>query len=259
LSRKGDCVEPAGPTFEVRVRRLSVVLSGTVAVLVSSLACLVIQQQLNAGLGVAYPLFGYGGEVVAIDLLGGVVPLLASVILFASVVLDAAMRGGPLPFRNPVLWLSMVVISLLSVTVFALASAAYGGAGIPTGWARGMVALGSAIGAGFAASLGQARTLLEGIAECYVIGALAIFLGDVLRTFAGLVAGQIVVWGGGGLSTFYSGSGPTWRWPSWSSGLCNRGSRAGFPPSFERGRLPGQLQLDRGLQGHSSGTFEVSW
>jgi len=191
-------VEPPGPAFEARIRTVSVALSGAVAILVSTLACLILQQHLNSDFGVAYSLFGFGNEIVAVDLLGGVVPLLASATLIASAVLRAEMRGGPIPFRSPLLWLTMMAISLVSVLVFALASDLYGGAGIPISWARGMVAVGSTVGAGYAATLGQKRTLLEGIAECYAIGALAMFVGDVLRTFAGLVSGPIIVWGGGG-------------------------------------------------------------
>jgi hypothetical protein len=191
-------VEELGPDTEIRVRRISLVPSAAVAVLVSSVAALIIQQHLSADIGVAYPLFSYGNEIVAADLLGCVIPLVACALLFGYVIVRAMNEGRPLPFRSPILWISMVAISFVSVIVFTLASGIYGGLGIPISWARGTVAVGSTGGAVYGATLGRARTAIEGASECYVIGALAMLLGDVIRTFTGLVNGQVVVWGGGG-------------------------------------------------------------
>ncbi|MDA4118313.1 MAG: hypothetical protein OK455_08215, partial [Thaumarchaeota archaeon] len=191
-------MEEPGPDTETRARRISVGPSAAVAALVSSVAILIIQQQLNADFGVAYPLFSYGNEVVAADLLGCVIPLVACALLFGYVIIRATNEGRPLPFRSPALWLSMVAISFVSVIVFTLASGIYGGLGIPISWARGTVAVGSTGGAVYGATLGRARNAIESASECYVIGALAMLLGDVIRTFTGLVSGPVVVWGGGG-------------------------------------------------------------
>jgi hypothetical protein len=173
-------------------------VSGAVSVLVSVLACLLLQQQVSSDPGVAYPLFLFGTELVGIDLVGGVIPLAIAALSSASVGLIAVMDGRPLPFRSPLLWLSMLAISSLSVVAFALAAGLYGGASIPLSWARGATAVGATIGAGYAATRGRSRTLPEGLSECYAVGTVAMFLGDVVRTFTGLISAKLVVWGGGG-------------------------------------------------------------
>ena len=187
--------------MERRVGGPRVLLSAMVSVLGSALLCILVQTVVPSGHGPEYALFPYGGELVAIGLVGGVVPLLAS---FAMLAASAGLRMDdehPLPFRSLAYWLAVLLVALFITLFFTASRVLYGGLGIPKLWAFWLVFAGSVVGVDYWWLRGRRLGLAGGMAECYVMGTLGVFASDLIRTLTGLASapGEAAVWGGGGL------------------------------------------------------------
>ena len=104
-----------------------VLLSAMVAILFSALLCILLQDVVPPGHGPEYALFRYNGELVAIGLTGGVVPLLASFAMLAAS--TGVRRDGarPPPFRSLAYWLAVLAVGLLVTLFFTASHALYGG------------------------------------------------------------------------------------------------------------------------------------
>lgn len=175
-------------------------LSAALAIFGASVFCLFLQDLAPSGPGPEYPLFPYNGGLVAIGLIGGVVPLLASALVVAA-------RTGPrsgdekeAPFKSRVFWLAVALIALFLTAFFTAAHALYGGLGLPKLWAFWLVFAGAIAGVDYWWLRGKRLGVLEGTAECYVMGTLGVFASDLIRTLTGLASapGKAAVWGGGG-------------------------------------------------------------
>ncbi len=178
--------------------RITLIPAGLTSVVGSSLITLSIQSLLPKGPGPSFMLVSYKGELIAISVLGAILPLMLST-LGILVVLQA--RGPSEPSRNLGLrfLLSVVLLAILSAIVFTLSNALYGGLALPQSWALASAFVGAAGGVGFALRV-EEREVLSGTVECYAAGTFGMFLGDLIRTFGGLayVPGSALVWGGGG-------------------------------------------------------------
>lgn len=184
--------------------RLKVTVLGyclpALAILSSAAVCIFLQDLAPTGHGPEYLLFPYNGELVAIGLTGGVLPLLVSaVVLAAWMGPKAGKRRGV--FRSPAYWLAVVVVSIFVTLFFSAAHELYGGLGLPKLWAFWLVFVGGVIGVDYWWLRGRRLKVGEGTAECYVLGTLSVFASDVTRTLTGLASapGEAAVWGGGGL------------------------------------------------------------
>jgi hypothetical protein len=163
--------------------------------------CVSLQGAAPSAPGPSYVLFPYREELVAVGLVGGVLPLLISALMVA--VLTTAPRRGdlPSPFRSRAYWLAAVLISLFITLFFSASNVLYGGLGLPRLWAFWLVLAGGAAGADYWWLRGRRLPAFDGAAECYVLGTLGVFGSDVIRTLTGLASapGEAAVWGGGGL------------------------------------------------------------
>ncbi|MDG7006529.1 MAG: hypothetical protein JRM86_06295 [Nitrososphaerota archaeon] len=176
-------------------------LSASLAILSSAAACVLLQDVVPSAPGPAYALFPYGDELVAIGLTGGVVPLLVSL---AIVAVWAGRRdgwAGVSPFRSRWYWLGVAAVALGITAFFSASHALYGGLGLSKTWAFWLVLFGCVAGVGYWGLRGRLLGLVAGTAECYVMGTVAVFGSDLIRTLAGLARapGAAAVWGGGGL------------------------------------------------------------
>jgi hypothetical protein len=188
-------------------------ISAAVAVVGSAIICILVQDAVPRGHGSEYALFRYNGEIVAIGLVGGVLPLLASFAMLAASVVPHRDGSHSFPFRSPAYWLAVLVVALLLTLFFTASTALYGGLGLPKLWAIWLVPAGGVAGVDYWWLRGRRLGVAWGAVECYVMGTLAVFASDVVRTLTGLASapGGAAVWGGEGSSTCSSGSGSTSR------------------------------------------------
>jgi hypothetical protein len=171
------------------------------AILVSTLVSVRVQGAVPRYPGPEYLLFPYDGEIVAIGLLGGILPLLASAAMLAT---STEARGDgprPRPFQSPAYWTAVLVIGLLVTVLFTASEAVVGGLGLSELWAFLLLVAGAVTGVDYWWLRGRGMGLGWGAAECYVLGTLAAFASDLIRTLGGLARapGEALVWGGGGL------------------------------------------------------------
>jgi hypothetical protein len=174
---------------------------GFLAVLLSTFIAVRLQEGVPKDPGPDYLLFSYHGEILGIGLIGGVLPLLASAAMLAT---STEARGGgsrPRPFASPAYWGSILVIALLVTLLFTASQAVAGGLGLSSLWAFLLVVAGGVAGVDYWWLRGGSLSLAWGTAECYVLGTVAAFVSDLIRTLGGLARapGQALVWGGGGL------------------------------------------------------------
>ncbi len=176
-------------------------LSAVVAVFASTIVCVLVQGAVPQGHGPEYVLFPYEGELVAIGLVGGALPVIAS---FAMVASSTGARGDgerPLPFRSTAYWLAVLLVAVFITLFFTVSHELYGGLGLPKLWAFWLVVAGCFAGVDYWWLRGRRLGVAWGAAECYVMGTLGVFASDLVRTLGGLATapGGAAVWGGGGL------------------------------------------------------------
>lgn len=188
-----------GETWPGRAALLS--LSASLAILCTTASCVLLQNIVPDDPGPAYALFPYGDELVAIGLTGGVVPLLVSFMIVAVWAERGRGQGCLAPFRSWRYWLGVASISVALTAFFAASHALYGGLGLSKVWAFWLILAGGAAGVDYWGLRGRRLGLVDGTAECYVMGTLAVFGSDLIRTLTGLAStpGGAAVWGGGGL------------------------------------------------------------
>jgi hypothetical protein len=178
-----------------------VLLSAVVAILLSALFSILVQNAVPRASGPVYALFPYDGEVVAIGLVGGVLPLVASLAMLAAPARPRGDAERPPPFRSPAYWLAVLVVAIFITLFFTASQALYGGLGLPREWAFWLLFAGCVAGVDYWWLRGRWLGAAWGAAECYVMGTLGAFGSDVIRTLTGLARapGEAAVWGGGGL------------------------------------------------------------
>ncbi len=171
------------------------------AVLVTALVSVRVQDAVPRGSGPQYLLFPYDGEIVAIGLIGGILPLLASAASIAASTERRSDGTRPLPFMSRAYWAAVLAIALLVTTLFTASQALEGGLGLSQLWAFLLLLAGGVAGVDYWWLRGRGMGLAWGTAECYVLGTLAAFGSDLIRTLGGLARapGEALVWGGGGL------------------------------------------------------------
>lgn len=171
------------------------------AILVATLISVRVQGAVPKGPGPEYLLFPYDGEIVAIGLIGGVLPLLVSAALVAASTEGRRDGSSRLPFRGTAYWAAVFVIALLVTLLFTASQAVVGGLGLSQLWAFLLLLAGGVAGVDYWWLRGRGMGLASGTAECYVLGTLAAFGSDLIRTLGGLARapGEALVWGGGGL------------------------------------------------------------
>jgi hypothetical protein len=178
-----------------------VLASAVVAILFSAFLSILVQNAVPRGSGPEYALFPYEGEVVAIGLIGGVLPLIAALAMLAASTGSRGDAEPPPPFRSPAYWLAVLAASVLITLFFTASQALYGGLGLPRLWAFWLLFAGCVAGVDYWLLRGRQLGAAWGAAECYVLGTLGAFGSDVIRTLTGLARapGEAAVWGGGGL------------------------------------------------------------
>src|SRR5271154_3626056 len=140
------------------------------AILVSTLVSVRVQGAVPRGPGPEYLLFPYDGEIVAIGLLGGILPLLASAAMLAT---SPEARGDaprPRPFQSPAYWTAVLVIGLLVTVLFTASQAVVGGLGLSELWAFLLLVAGAVTGVDYWWLRGRGMGLAWGAAEGYVPG-----------------------------------------------------------------------------------------
>jgi hypothetical protein len=176
-------------------------VSGFAAVVCSAVICVLLENAVPRDPGPVYALFPYDGEVVAIGLVGGLLPLLASVAMFVASAGRHLDGARPHPFRSRAYWVAVLAAALLVTLLFTASQGLYGGVGLSKLWAILLLLAACATGAGYWWLRGRRLGAAWGAAECYVLGTLGSFGSDAVRTLTGLarLPGEAVVWGGGGL------------------------------------------------------------
>ncbi len=207
--KSGGPVEKRGVMPDLSPRQASVFIritlipAGLTSVVASSLITLSMQSLLPKGPGLSYLLFSYKGELIAVSVIGAIVPLVLSAVgtVIVLLVRDRSDPGRKLGLQ---FWLSVVLLAILSAIVVTLSNALYGGLALPKSWALASAFVGASGGVGFALRRKESGGTVSGAVECYALGTFGMFLGDLIRTFGGLayVPGAALVWGGGGLLDF---------------------------------------------------------
>jgi hypothetical protein len=186
----------SNPAF---AQRLSYIVSAMVSILVSEVAILLVFQVIPSSAGVWFRAFTYVGELVEISPFGFLLPIILSAcLLFVSRRATTAGRRIRV-FQTRNLWLAVALFALISTLVFTLTQYAYDSVELPNSWAIWIVPVGAVIGVAYGVVDGRRSTVLEGLADCYIVAALGLAIGDVIRTLAKLVVAPEIVWGGGGL------------------------------------------------------------
>lgn len=181
-------------------RAALVSLSASLAIVWTTAVCIFIQDLAPAAGGPAYALFPYDGELVAIGLTGGLLPLLLSATIVAVWMGTRRSRDAGAPFEGDACWMGVVVIAVCITAFFTVSHALYGGLGLSKLWAFWLVLAGGVAGVDYWWLRGNRLGVVDGAAECYVIGTVGTFASDVIRTLTGLARapGEAAVWGGGG-------------------------------------------------------------
>ena len=139
-------------------------------------------------------LFDYGGNVVAINFVGGVLPLVAS----ATISVLAIWKSHRLELPRCLFYLLLVVlIGLVDVLMFCLSSNLLGGLGMPTPFFL-LLALGAALA--YNVTLGKNKKVLFGMLELYALGTYSMLLSDLVRTFSKQLDVSPQIYGAGGLN-----------------------------------------------------------
>jgi hypothetical protein len=167
-------------------------------IIATTILSVLLQDALPPGRALAYSLFPYDDEVVGISLWGGIIPILASLLILETGTWD---KRDPRPFRSWRYWLVVLATALVATIVFSVSHELIGGLELSKPAAIVAIEVGAATGIGYWWFRGQRLPLVQGIAECYVMGTLGIFGSDVIRTLSLLATtpGAATVWGGGGL------------------------------------------------------------
>ena len=176
-------------------------VSGFAAVALSAVLCVLLEGAVSHDPGPAYSLFPYDGETVATGLVGGILPLLASLAMVAASTGARPSGARPQTFRSPAYWFAVLLMALLVTLFFTASQDLYGGVGLSKSWAVGLLLAGCVAGVDYRWLRGRRLGAAWGTAECYVMGTLGAFGSDAVRTLAGLarLPVEAVVWGGGGL------------------------------------------------------------
>jgi hypothetical protein len=176
---------------------LGIAAAAMVSSAVGLLVMLVAEAMVPPRTGPQQFLFTYNGELVFIDVVGGLLPLIISlefIVMFGLII--PSTRGTA--FRGSSFWFSLLGVALALTAAFSIASSIYGGFALPLSWSIALIPAGSLLGILYRSSRGRRTTLVVGFAECYVLGTLATLLSDVIRTGVGFSSLQAVAWGGGG-------------------------------------------------------------
>jgi hypothetical protein len=180
------------------IRKIEPLVAALVSVLVTLVAC-VLALNLLPAYSAPYALFRYGDELVGIDLLGGLAPLLACLPLFFLLASDPQIPGARFHVSK-LFSASLLLACILPVLLFTLLQESSGS--LTLGPLGGAVAIlsGAVLGAAYASLRGSEVSILRGGSECFVVCAVGIFVSDMIRTLTGLVGapGEAVIWGGGG-------------------------------------------------------------
>jgi hypothetical protein len=180
-------------------QKLSYIASALVSILACEVIVLLVFAILPLPVGAWFPAFTYYGELVEVSPLGFLLPIILSVCLLfvsrPSAVTGKRTRG----FRGRNLWLVVAIFALASTLIFVLTQNLYGSVEIPVSWAIWIVPVGAITGSLYGMVNGRRSSVLEGFANCYVVGALGLVLSDMIRTLARLTVAQEIVWGGEGL------------------------------------------------------------
>lgn len=185
----------------VRLGRAALLsLSASFAILFTTAICVFLQDLAPRTGGPTFALFPYNGELVAIGAAGGLLPLALSFLLVVALTGPSRDPGEPAPFLSLAYWLGVAALALLITGFFSASHAFYGGLGLSKLWAFWLVLAGGVAGVDYWWLRGWRLGVVEGTAECYVMGTLGAFASDVVRTLTGLARapGEAAVWGGGG-------------------------------------------------------------
>lgn len=186
----------------IRLGRAAVLsLSASMAILLMTVLCVLLQGVAPTDEGPVFVLFPYNGEVVGIGLTGGLLPLLLSFLLVAFLTWPSGNADAPTPFASLGYWLGVAALGVIITVFFSASHALYGGLGLSKLWAFWLVIAGGVAGVDYWWLRGRRLGLVGGTAECYVLGTMGVLVSDVIRTLSGLARapGEAAVWGGGGL------------------------------------------------------------
>jgi uncharacterized membrane protein len=116
-----------------------VYLSPLLAISSSTASSIFLQDIIPSSPGPALRLFPYNEEVVGIGLIGGVLPILASVLIMASRIRAEKKADYHRPFQSLAYWLVIVLISLLITVFFSVSQLLFGGLALPKLWALWLI------------------------------------------------------------------------------------------------------------------------
>ena len=144
------------------IRKIEPLVAALVSVLVTLVAC-VIALNLLPAYSAPYALFRYGDELVGIDLLGGLAPLLTCLPLSSCLASDPQTRGALGSTSAGSSPASLLLACILPVLLFTLLQESSGGLDAlgPLGGAVAILS-GAALGAAFASLRGSEVSILRG-------------------------------------------------------------------------------------------------
>ena len=184
--------------------RVLLVLAVVVSTVAAALISLYIQSLAPRGSGPTFAMFSYNKEIVAISLLGAELPVLVVAVAVSTLYFFTWPFNMPQGVFRRSFFISTGIVAGLSVLVFSVSRALYGGWALPPSWSEMAVFVGAGGGALYAWFRSRGKNLVATSLECYAIGTFGMLLSDVIRTLTGMVSspGGATIWGGGGLLDF---------------------------------------------------------
>jgi hypothetical protein len=165
------------------------ILIGELVVFVSSVSV--------PNLHVPIRLFQLYSETIGIDVYGAFLPVFLSVGLFVAL-RRSNVPGGMKPCRGYLFWLSVAIVGLVFVVLFAYLRLGVGTFSLTSSEAETIVPLSGALGILYSLRRRFPASIVG--LETYIIGTFGVFLSDLFLSLTGIsqAPGLALVWGGNG-------------------------------------------------------------
>jgi hypothetical protein len=192
----GDSLAAETPP-QVPRPRLAYLATIVVSTAVSILLIVSAEDVMPKRSGPEQLIFLFHGELVFLDVIGGLLPLLISLefLVLFGLIIRSTRR---IAFLDLIFWVMIPGLAVVLTVIFSVATALYGGLSLPDDWSIALIPLGSVVGVAYFTSRRRGMNVAVVFAECYALGTLAVLLSDLLRTIIQFPLAPAVSYGGGG-------------------------------------------------------------